>query len=69
MTQDAGNPDPDRIRRWHIANPYDGVQCDECGRLIGTGELVNIEFERGVMHAPCSDGEAPPAPPPPAPAG
>ena len=44
MAQDPCNPDPDRIRRWHIANAYDGTQCDECWERIGTGEQFNIEF-------------------------
>jgi hypothetical protein len=50
------NPDPQRIRRWHIANPYPDEECAGCDEPIARGELINIEFEAGVMHAACSDG-------------
>ncbi len=44
------------IRRWHIANPYDDLDCAYCGEPLERGELVNIEYEAGVAHASCSDG-------------
>jgi hypothetical protein len=50
-----GNPDPGVIRRWHIPCPYDHESCALCGRRLARGELVNIEYEAGVMHAACSD--------------
>lgn len=53
--QDPGNPAPDRIRRWHIPNPYDDEYCQDCGDELTRGELINIEYEGGVMHAACSD--------------
>lgn len=49
------NPAPDVIRRWHIANPYSHESCALCGEPLERGELINIEFEAGVMHATCSD--------------
>lgn len=52
---DDENPDPQRIRRWHIDNPYPNEQCAECGQPIARGELINIEYEAGIMHAACSD--------------
>jgi hypothetical protein len=61
--RDPGNPAPDVIRRWHIPCPYDHESCALCGKKLARGELVNIEYEAGVMHAACSD------PPPPGPSG
>jgi len=54
-TQDPGNPDPELIRRWHIPNPYNGERCTGCMELLVHGELINIEYEAGVMHAACGD--------------
>jgi hypothetical protein len=63
---DAGNPAPGIIRRRHIPCPYDHERCALCGEDLTRGELINIEYEAGVMHAACSDdpyipqpGEAP----------
>lgn len=53
--QDHENPDPDRIRRWHIDNPYEGERCAACGEPLLRSDLINIEYEAGVMHAECSD--------------
>lgn len=53
--QDPGNPDPGLIRRWHIPNPYNGERCTGCQELLVQGELINIEYEAGVMHATCGD--------------
>ncbi|MGE0346601.1 MAG: hypothetical protein AB7N73_12365 [Gemmatimonadales bacterium] len=51
--QDVGNPDPDRIRRWRIPNPYEVAYCVACGEALTVGELISIEYELGVMHARC----------------
>lgn len=51
--QDDGNPDPDRIRRWRIPNPYPAAYCVSCGDPLTVGELISIEYELGVMHARC----------------
>lgn len=59
--RDAGNPAPDVIRRWHIPCPYDHEWCALCGEVLARGELINIEYEGGVMHAGCS-GLVPPDP-------
>lgn len=53
--RDPGNPDPAVIRRWHIDNPYNHETCALCGEHLDYGELINIEYEAGVMHAACSD--------------
>jgi hypothetical protein len=53
--RDEGNPAPDIIRRWHIPCPYDYERCAWCGQDVTRGELINIEYEAGVMHAACSD--------------
>jgi hypothetical protein len=53
---DPGNPDPERIRRWHIENPYYGERCYYCDKEIGHGELINVEYEVGIVHASCGDG-------------
>jgi hypothetical protein len=52
---DAGNPAPGIIRRWHIPCPYDHERCALCGEDLTRGELINIEYEAGVVHAACSD--------------
>jgi hypothetical protein len=49
-----GNPNPQVIRKWHIPSPYDAEMCGVCGVDIERGELINIEYEAGVMHASCS---------------
>jgi hypothetical protein len=40
---------------WHISKPYDNEYCQDCGEDLAHGELINIEYEGGVMHAVCSD--------------
>ena len=55
QARDEGNPAPDIIRRWHIPCPYDHERCALCGEDLARGELINIEYEAGVMHAACSD--------------
>jgi len=42
-------------RRWHIPCPYDHERCALCDEDLARGELINIEYEAGVMHAACSD--------------
>jgi len=59
---DAGNPAPDVIRRWHIACPYDHERCALCDEDLTRGELINIEYEAGVLHAACSDDTYMPQP-------
>lgn len=51
--QDEGNPDPDRIRRWRIPNPYSLESCAHCRKPLTIGELISIEYEAGVMHDRC----------------
>jgi len=55
QARDEGNPAPDIIRRWHIPCPYDHERCALCGEDLARDELINIEYEAGVMHAACSD--------------
>lgn len=50
----GGNPDPAVIRKWHIPSPYPAEICVTCANDIQAGELINIEYEAGVMHASCS---------------
>lgn len=50
----GGNPDPAVIRKWHIPSPYRAEPCVVCGQDIEPGELINIEYEAGVIHASCS---------------
>ena len=50
----GGNPDPAAIRKRHIPSPYPAEMCVTCGNDIQAGELINIEYEAGVMHASCS---------------
>jgi hypothetical protein len=61
--RDPGNPAPSRIRRWHIDNPYDHESCASCGESLTRGNLINIEYEAGVMHAACSDAPYQPGKP------
>jgi hypothetical protein len=62
QARDAGNPAPDVIRRWHIPCPYDHESCALCGEDVERGDLINIEYEAGVMHAACSDPPGIPQP-------
>ena len=57
--RDPGHPAPDVIRRWHIPLPL-RLQgrlraLRAGGQDLARGELVNNEYQGGVMHAACPD--------------
>ena len=37
-------------------SPYTRAVYAACAQPVATGELINIEYEAGVMHARCSAG-------------
>lgn len=58
VTSPGSNPHPAVIRKWHIPSPYSTEMCAACGHHIEPGELINVEYEAGVMHAACSSYHA-----------
>jgi hypothetical protein len=40
---------------WRIPSPYEHAHCAFCGEDIAWGELVNIDYQAGVVHALCYD--------------